>query len=340
MRMRWRGLELPARVIRDESVSTDKYALFTVEPFERGFGTTVGNSLRRILLSSLEGAAVTHMRLAGADHEFTSLDGVLEDVTDIVLNIKSLVVALDGAGPAKMRLERKSKGAITAADFTCDGGLEIYNKEQHIATVTADVNFSLELTVQRGRGYVPAADLVDENDELGVIAVDALYSPVTRVRYRTEETRVGQKTNYDRLILEVWTKGTVPPEDALVEAAKILRKHLNPFVQYYEIGQAQAAADAQRPPVQMPEIDADLLRKLQMPLRDLELSVRASNCLDAANIFTVGELVRREETELMQLRSFGKTSLDEVRQKLTDIGLELGMTHLPDVTKIPAVNSN
>jgi DNA-directed RNA polymerase subunit alpha len=244
MRIRWRGLELPARVIRDEAVSTGKYARFAVEPFERGFGITVGNSLRRILLSSLEGSAITHVRIAGADHEFCSLDGVLEDVTDIILNIKSIVVELDSDTPRTMRIERSTAGVITAGDLECDPGVRIANPDLHLATLTEDVNFSAEFNVDRGRGYVPAAENISENDEAGVIAIDSLYSPVTRVRYRTEATRVGQKVNYDRLILEVWTNGTITPEDALVEAAKILRKHLNPFVLYHELGEATAAAEA------------------------------------------------------------------------------------------------
>lgn len=331
MRLRWRGLELPARVLRDESISNEKFGRFTAEPFERGFGTTVGNSLRRILLSSLEGAAITHVRIAGADHEFCSLKGVYEDVTDIILNIKSLVVSIEGEGPKTMRLEKNKAGQITAADLECEAGVEIFNKEQPIATLTDDVKFSLELRAQVGRGYVPASELVDDDTELGIIAVDAMYSPVTRVRYRTEETRVGQKTNYDRLVLEIWTKGTVAPEDAMVEAGKILRKHLNPFVQYHELGQDQAAADAAAAPAVQPQIDAELMRKLQMPLRELDLSVRSSNCLDAVNIMTVGDLVRRDEAELMQLRSFGRTSLDEVLQKLGELGLGLGMRDLPPV---------
>ena len=334
MRMRWRGLELPARVIRDEATKTAKYAKFTIEPFERGFGTTVGNSLRRILLSSLEGAAVTHARISGADHEFCSIDGVLEDVTDIVLNLKSIVVSIDGSGQKTMRLERKGKGEIRAGDFQCETGLTVQNPDQHIATLTADRNFSIELTADVGRGYIPAAELITDETELGIIALDALYSPVNRVRYRTEETRVGQKTNYDRLILEIWTKGTVPPEDAMVEAAKILRKHLNPFVQYHELGQDQASADSGRPAQVRMTIDPELARKLMMPIRDLDLSVRASNCLDAANILTIGDLVRRDDAELLQLRSFGKTSLDEVRQKLEPLGLTLGMHSLPEMSSL------
>lgn len=324
MRIRWRGLELPTAVRRDDSISTDKYGRFMIEPFERGFGTTVGNSLRRILLSSLEGSAVTHVRIAGADHEFCSLTGVLEDVTDIILNIKSLIVALDSETPRKMRIEASKAGELYAKQFECDAGIVIHNPELLIATLTADVKFSAELTVARGRGYVSAAENTVEDQEIGLIAVDSIFSPVTRVRYKTEDTRVGQKTNYDRLIMEIWTKGTVKPEDALVEAAKILRKHLNPFVQYHELGEQFAALDP------MAEVahggtDDELRAKFGRPIATLDLSVRASNCLEAARINTIGELCRMSEDALLGLRAFGKTSLLEVKQKLGELGLTLGM---------------
>jgi DNA-directed RNA polymerase subunit alpha len=324
MRIRWRGLELPTRVLREESVSNNEYGRFIIEPFERGFGTTVGNSLRRILLSSLEGSAVTHARIAGADHEFCSLPGVLQDVTDIILNIKSLVVDVDSDMPKRMRVERREKGEVYAGDFECEAGLEVYNSDQLIATLTDDVPFSAELTAARGRGYVPATEFLDESEEIGVIPVDALFSPVTRVRYRTEDTRVGQRVNYDRLIMEIWTKGIVLPEDALVEAAKILRKHLNPFVQYYELGEAVAAAEV-LPQSASPPVDEELRSKLERSVASLDLSVRASNCLEAAKIITVDDLVRLDENQLMQLRSFGKTSLMEVKRKLAEMDLSLGM---------------
>ncbi len=325
MRIQWRGLELPTRVIRDESVSTDRYGRFSVEPFERGFGTTVGNSLRRILLSSLEGTAITTARIAGADHEFTSLKGVMEDVTDIVLNIKSTVVTSDSDAPKRMRIERRNAGPITAGDFECDPGLEVINKDQLICTLTDNVKFSAELSVTRGRGYVPALEHVSDDTELGIIPVDSLFSPVSRVRYRVEDTRVGQKTNYDRLIMEIWTNGTVHPEDALVESAKILRKHLNPFVQYFEMGSSMAAMGSAAHTA-APALDDELRRKLEMPIAALDLSVRSSNCLEAAKITTVADLVQKDEPYLLQLRSFGKTSLAEVKQKLTSMGLSLGMT--------------
>ncbi|RMF85742.1 MAG: DNA-directed RNA polymerase subunit alpha [Planctomycetota bacterium] len=325
MRIRWRGLELPSRVQRDESISTDEYGYFIAEPFERGFGTTVGNSLRRILLSSLEGSAVTHARIAGADHEFCTLKGVYQDVPEIILNIKNLVLEVEGDAPRTLRVERTTKGDVRAGDFQCEAGVRIVHPDHLIATLTEDVKFSLELTATRGRGYRMASENIDENMEHGVIAIDSLFSPVTRVRYRTEDTRVGQKTNYDRLLLEIWTKGTVRPEEALVEAAKILRKHLNPFVQYFELGEKMAAAGAAAAATPAPAIDPELQRKLSMSISDLELSVRASNCLEAAKILTVADLVVRNENDLLQLRSFGRTSLDEIKEKLKNIGLELGM---------------
>ncbi len=324
MRIRWRGLELPTRVVRDDDVSSDVYGRFSIEPFERGFGTTVGNSLRRILLSSLEGSAVTHARIAGADHEFTSLDGVLDDVTDILLNIKSTIVSLDSDVPKTMRVERKQKGEVRAGDFECDPSIEVMNPEHVIATLTDDVEFSAELTVARGRGYVVATEHSEEDTPIGVMSVDALFSPVTRVRYWTEDTRVGQKVNYDRLVVEVWTKGSTSPEDALVEAAKILRKHLNPFVQYHEIGDQFVAAQSCGADITQ-AVDDELRQKLERPISTLDLSVRSSNCLESADIATLGDLVRLVEADLLQLRSFGKTSLMEVTQKLSEAGLVLGM---------------
>ncbi len=326
MRIRWRGLELPTQVARDGTISTDTYARLAVEPFERGFGTTVGNSLRRVLLSSLEGAAVTRVRIAGASHEFMSLPGVLEDVTDIILNIKSLVIRLDGEGEKTMRLTRKGPGEVFARDIETDPAVTIVNEGQLIATLTEEVELAIDFWVSAGRGYRTAEENQELADELGVIAVDSVFSPVTRVRYKTEETRVGQRTNYDRLILEIWTKGTIRPEDALVESAKILRKHLNPFVQYHELGQETVISHA-RPaePAGESMMDKALQERLSMPIAQLDLSVRASNCLESAKVTTVGELARMSETDLLKVRSFGRTSLREVKRKLADLGLSLGM---------------
>ncbi len=324
MRIRWRGLELPTRVVPDSEINTETYGKFVVEPFERGFGTTVGNSLRRILLSSLEGAAVTAVRIKGAAHEFTSLEGVQEDVTDVILNVKNLVVSLDSDDPKTMRLQAEGPGEVTADLIEADTSVTIENKDLLLATLTKQVDFDVEFVVKKGRGYVPASEQYgegDEDQEIGWIPVDAIYSPVLRVRYKVEDTRVGQRTNYDRLTLEVWTNGTVTPEMALVEGAKILRKHLNPFVQYFELGAAVASETA----TAAARVEEDLIRKLKMPIGDLELSVRASNCLESARLQTVADLVTKTEADLLKVRSFGKTSLREVKRKLADLGLGLGM---------------
>ncbi|MGE5612300.1 MAG: DNA-directed RNA polymerase subunit alpha [Bacillota bacterium] len=329
MRVRWRGLELPSRVVRDEVVSTDTYGKFTAEPFERGFGTTVGNSLRRILLSSLEGAAVTQVSIKGAEHEFSSLNGVMEDVTDILLNVKGLVVKLDADEPKEMRINVRKAGPVTAGMIEADPAITVVNKDLVLATLTEDLPFEMTLTVGKGRGYVPATEHLAGQDEqeVGVIVVDSIYSPVTRVRYATEDARVGQKTDYDRLILEIWTNGTISPEMALVEAAKILRKHLNPFVQYFELGSETATDEALAAlrESHVPLVDPELQSKLNMPIQELDLSVRANNCLESAKIQTVRDLVKKTDADLLKVRSFGKTSLREVKRKLADLGLSLGM---------------
>ena len=237
MRIRWRGLELPSRVTLDHSTATPTYGIFTAEPFERGFGATIGNSLRRILLSSLEGCAVTRVKIQGIQHEFASIPGVVEDVTDICLNLKSLIIKNHSSSERVLRIERHERGVVTGAHVITDNQCEIVNKELLIATMTDDVPLSMELTIKSDRGYVPASEQTDLTPELGAIPLDATFSPVVRVRYKIEDTRVGQRTNYDRLILEVWTNATVSPEDALIEASMILRKHLNPFITYHEMGQ-------------------------------------------------------------------------------------------------------
>lgn len=324
MRIRWRGLELPHRVVPFEETLTPTYGKFVIEPFERGFGTTVGNALRRILLSSLEGAAVTGVKIKGAAHEFTSLEGVMEDVTDIILNIKNMVVSLDSDETKTMRLQAEGPGEVTCDLIEADTSLTIHNPSSVLATLTKQVDFDMEFIVEKGRGYVPASEQYNnpgEEQEVGLIPVDAIFSPVTRVRYKVEDTRVGQKTNYDKLALEVWTNGTISPEMALVEAAKILRKHLNPFVQYFELGKEAASETA----AAAAKVDEELIRKLEMPTTELDLSVRAANCLESARIITVADLVSMDESELLKVRSFGRTSLREVKRKLIDLGLELGM---------------
>ncbi len=323
MRVRWRGLELPSKVNVDPKFSTDTFGRFIVEPFERGFGTTVGNSIRRVLISSLEGAAITGVKIKGADHEFMTIPGVMEDVTDIILNVKDIVVKLEGNEPKTMKLAASGPGEVTADLIEADTAITILNKDHIIATLTEEMTFEIEFTVCNGRGYVPASEQYNnqEEQEIGIIPIDANYSPVQRVRYKVEDTRVGQKTNYDKLIMDIWTDGTTTPEDALVEAAKILRKHLNAFVQFFEVGTervSEAAAAAA-------SVDDELIRKLNMPISELELSVRASNCLETAQIDTVAQLVTRAESDLLKVRSFGKTSLREVKRKLVDMELTLGM---------------
>ncbi len=331
MRVTWRGLELPTRVERDTMISSDKYGRFFIEPFERGFGTTIGNSLRRILLSSLQGSAVTSIKIGGVDHEFSSINGVMEDVTDIVLNVKSLVIRLNDEGPKTMNVSANKAGVITAADIVSDPSIEVVNKDLVLATLTEKVKFEMEMVVENGRGYVPASERIAAADrfdqEVGRIMLDTIYSPVTRVRYTTENTRVGQRTNYDKLILEIWTNGTITSEMALVEAAKILRKHVNPFVQYFELGEETvAASQIAEAETEEEAVDEELTQKLSMPMQELELSVRANNCLESAKTETVGQLVKLTEADLLKIRSFGKTSLREIKRKLADIGLSLGMT--------------
>jgi DNA-directed RNA polymerase subunit alpha len=336
MRTRWRGLELPSRVVPDPKFNTNVFGRFTIEPFERGFGTTVGNSLRRILLSSLEGAAVTAVKIKGADHEFSSLEGVLEDVCDIILNVKKMVVSLEDDEPRTMRLQAVGPGEVTCELIETDHRLMVHNKDLVLATLTSEVDFDMEFHVEKGRGYMPASEQMEkraqmQEQEFGLILVDSIFSPVTRVRYKVEDTRVGQKTNYDKLTMEVWTDGTLTPEMALVEAAKILRKHLNPFVQYYELGSTLASETA----TQAARVEEALIRKLEMPISELDLSVRASNCLEAAKINTVADLVSRTEQDLLKVRSFGKTSLREVKRKLQDMNLELGMELPEDLQASP-----
>lgn len=332
-RVRWRGLELPSRVEADPKFKSNQFGRFTVEPFERGFGTTVGNSLRRILLSSLEGAAVRSVKIKGAEHEFTTIPGVLEDVTDIILNIKNLVVRLDSEEPKTMRLAARGPGEVTADLIEADPAITVINRDLVIATLTEEVDLEIEFDVAPGRGYVPASEHMAEADEqeIGRIYVDSIFSPVQRVRYKVEDTRVGQRTNYDRLSLEIWTDGTLTPEMALVEAAKILRKHLNPFVQFFDVGQQRVSPAA----AAAAGVDEDLIRKLNMPITELELSVRASNCLESARIDTVADLVCQVDQELLKLRSFGRTSLREVKRKLQDVGLSLGM-QLPEGYQAPS----
>ncbi len=329
MHIRWRGLELPSVVQCDTDTLSSTYGKFIAEPFERGFGVSIGNSLRRILLSSLVGSAVTQIKIRGAQHEFTTIPGVLEDVTDIVLNVKSLVVKNHSESTRVITVEKGETGVVTGADVQTDQDVHVINTDHVLATLTDNVPFMMEMVVENGRGYVPSSEHSSADHEIGIIPIDAVYSPVTRVRYDIEETRVGQKTNYDKLTFEIWTNGSVNPEMALVEAAKIFRKHLNPFVQYTELGPRVTA-----PPRTAPGgVDTVLESKLNMSLAELKLSVRAMNCLESENINTVRDLVQRNEDVLLEVRNFGDTTLNEVRDKLTELGLHLGM-RLPPSTSL------
>jgi DNA-directed RNA polymerase subunit alpha len=327
MRIRWRNFELPSRVQPDAESLTETYGRFIIEPFERGFGHTIGNGLRRVLLSSIEGTAVATVKIEGASHEFDSLDGIYEDVTDIILNLKRLRVQFDGQNEINCRIRRTGKGPVTGADVQCDGDAIVSNADLHLATLTKDRALNIDLVVKKGRGYVPSEDNQSEYQALGTIPVDSIFSPVHRVRYSIEATRVGKLTNYDRLVLEIWTDGTVTPELALVEAAKIYRKHLNPFVLY-------GASRDERPVAEDPTTSefnqrnrraSELAEILSQPIADLELSVRARNCLDSANLKTLSDLVRLSEAEVMNLKNLGKTSLTEIKGKLAERGLSLGM---------------
>jgi len=319
---------LPSRVAVDRETRTATYGRFIAEPFERGFGSTVGNSLRRILLSSLEGSAITRVRIQGVQHEFTTIPGVVEDVTDICLNLKSLVVKNHSASSKTLRIEKHTPGPVTGADVICDDQVVVINRDLHIASMTDHVPFVVEMTVENGRGYVPATEQYQHEPEVGIIPLDAAFSPIIRVRHLIEETRVGQRTNYDKLNLEIWTNGTIVPEMALVEAAKILRKHLNCFITFREPGPEAGPEGGLRGMMEATNyspVDMELEEKLNKSLAELNLSVRATNCLESVGINTVRDLVVRSEDELLQVRNFGETTLDEVRERLLNIDLRLGM---------------
>lgn len=322
MRIRWRGLELPTRVVVVEEDEAGNYARFVIEPFERGFGITIGNSLRRVLLSSLEGAAVTSVKFGKVLHEFDTIKGVLEDVADIVLNLKQLRVRLQADEGATLRIETSNPGEVTGADVQAPANVEVVSRDLHIATLSRKVKFTAEMEVQKGRSYRTAEENEDE-EEIGRIPIDAIFSPVLRVNCRTEDTRVGKLTNYDRLSMDVWTDGTVTPKMALVEAAKILRKHLNPFVHFDEIEKELAEAEVAPPAAVLAGAGDEPTDVLARPIGELELSVRSSNCLQGEKILTIGDLVQQTEGGLLGMRNFGATSLQEVKDKLEKLGLSL-----------------
>lgn len=311
---------MPKRLFKEEATATPTYAKFIAEPFETGYGYTLGNALRRVLLSSLEGAAITNVKMDGAMHEFTTVDGVVEDVTEIVLNLKKILFKAYTRDPQTLYLAVEKSGPVTAADIQTNQNVECINPGQIICTLDGRHKLNMEFDVRTGRGYCPGDENKKIDQPIGVIAIDSLFSPVTRVRYAVESARVGQRTDYDRLVLEIWTDGRITPDDALIQGAAILHHHFDVFVNYdrsiVEFEEEVAQRDDQR---------AHTRKLLAMSVNEIELSVRAANCLNNANITTVGQLAMKSEQEMLKYRNFGKKSLNEIKEKLTSLGLSLGM---------------
>lgn len=316
MGIRWRDFQMPKRLECEESSYSDTYGKFIAEPFERGYGVTVGNSLRRVLISSIEGSAVTSIKIDGVLHEFSTIPGVVEDTPQIILNIKKLILKSFSHSPKVIRLKVERKGAVSARDIIIDDTLEILNPDLHIATLTEKTKLHIEMEVGKGRGYVPAEKNKKEGQPIGVIAIDSVFTPVKNVNFHTENTRVGQITEYDRLILEIWTNGSVTPKDSLLYASHILRKHLDIFVNYGKLPEEEPEER---------EEDLQVYEKLKQPISELELSVRSANCLREAKIKTIGDLVKKTEMEMLKYRNFGKKSLSEISEILKSMGLSLGM---------------
>lgn len=320
MGIKWKDFQLPKRLECDESTYTDTYGKFSAAPFERGYGVTLGNSLRRVLLSSIEGSAVTSVKITGVQHEFSSVSGVLEEVPEIILNIKSLILNSHSKIPKSIFVKRDTKGDVKAKDIELDETIEIINPDLHIATLTKDTKFSMEMEVARGRGYVSAEANKKEDQALGVVPIDAIFTPVRKINFYVENTRVGQRTDYDKLVFEIWTNGAITPKDALLYASNILQRHLDIFVSF---GQLPEELVEEEPEMTKEEIA--FYEKLRLPISELELSVRSSNCLREANIKTIADLVRKSEDEMLGFKNFGKKSLTEIKELLAGMGLGLGI---------------
>ena len=319
MGIKWRDFQLPKRLECDESTYTDTYGKFSAAPFERGYGVTLGNSLRRVLLSSIEGSAVTSVKIQGVQHEFATIPGVLEDVPEIVLNIKTLVLNSHSKIPKTIYIKKNTKGEIKAKDIEVDETIEVINPDLHIATLTKDTKFNVEMEIARGRGYVPSELNKKDGLPIGVIPTDSVFTPVKKVSFSVENTRVGQRTDYDKLILEISTNGAISPKDALLYASNILQRHLDIFVNF-----GQLPEDIEEE-LEMTKEELTLYEKLRLPISELELSVRSSNCLREANIKTIADLVKRTEEEMLGFKNFGKKSLVEIKELLAGMGLTLGM---------------
>lgn len=315
------GFQRPKKLECDKKVSTDTYGRFIAEPFERGFGITIGNALRRFLLSSIQGAAVTAVKFDGIYHEFSTLPGVIEDVTDIILNIKGLKIKLhDNNGSKTIFLHAEGKKEVKASDIELVSDVEILNPDHHIATFDKDGKLNIEMTVKWGRGYVPAEKNKEENQPLEVISIDSVFSPINKVNFFVENTRVGGSTDYERLILEVWTNGSITPDDAIAHSAKILKDSLQIFINFEE-----ESVEIKPAPVEIDEKRTISMAYLQKSVDELELSVRSANCLKNAEIQTIGELVQKTEDDMLKTRNFGKKSLDEIKEILQSMDLYLGM---------------
>ena len=313
----WSELVKPEQILRDEENASGTYAKFICEPLERGYGTTIGNAMRRVLLASLQGAAFVAVRINGVQHEFTTIHGVLEDVTDVVLNLKQVRLRMDTDEPQRLTLRADKKGNVTAAMIQANQHVEVLNPDLHIATLTEDIPLEMELEARMGKGYVPADMHEGLAEEIGLIKLDSSFSPVRKVAYTVEQARVGQMTNYDKLILEVWTDGSLTPEDAVAYSAKIIKDQISVFINFDE----RVSGDMHLGVGDNSELNEHLFKSID----DLELSVRATNCLRSANIATVGELVQRSESEMLKTKNFGRKSLDEIKSVLLDMGLDFGM---------------
>src|SRR6516225_10185371 len=314
--MLWRGFQKPKRLAVDTSTLTDKYGIFWAQPFERGFGTTVGNALRRVLLSSIEGAAVTAVKMEGVLHEFQSIPGVVEDATDIILNLKQIPFKLAGDAPKAIYLRADQPGVVTSGMIEADGDVEVLDKDVYIATVSEGGKLDMEMRLKRGRGYVSADKNFDEDLGIGFIPIDSVHSPVRKCNYTVEAARLGQITDYDKLTIELWTNGSIIPADSLGLAAKLLKDHMTIFINFEEELETEARGE-----------DKPLIKNenLNRSVEELELSVRSYNCLKNANIQTIGELVQKTEAEMLKTKNFGRKSLNEIKEILASMGLSLGM---------------
>jgi len=311
---------MPKTLVKEESTATETHATFVAEPFEAGYGHTLGNSLRRVLLSSLEGAAITSVKIEGAPHEFTSLPGVVEDVVDIILNLKKVKFKAHDHEVRNLKLAVNKEGAVRAGDIDSTAQCEVLNPEQLICTLDKKMKFEAELEIKVGRGFATGDENKRADQPIGVIAIDAIFSPVTRVKYAVENTRVGQRTDYDKVILEIWTDGRITPDDALLQSSAILRHHLDVFVGFND-----EAVEFDETPQEVSQENTRMKKLLNMSVNEIELSVRAANCLNNANITSVGQLAMKSEAEMLKYRNFGKKSLNEIKDKLQQLGLGLGM---------------